>query len=52
MPEPCQALIYISKSAHRLTQSDLTDLLAQSRKRNLETAITGLLLYSGGISCS
>jgi hypothetical protein len=48
MPEALYSLVYMSKSAIRFTQRELTDLLTQSRKDNRALQITGLLLYADG----
>jgi hypothetical protein len=48
MPEEHYELVYTSVASRRFSQRDLTDLLAQSRKDNLEDGITGLLLYAEG----
>ena len=48
MPEHFYELVYLSRASRRFSQSDLTDLLAQSRRDNLADGITGLLLYAEG----
>ena len=41
-------LIYVSKEAYPLKQSDLDDILELSSKNNKEKEITGMLLYIEG----
>jgi len=41
-------LIYISTSIELMGQDDLTSLLAQIRKKNMEMKVTGMLMYSNG----
>jgi len=41
-------LVYTSSASEHFTKVELLDLLAQSRNRNEELGITGLLLYHGG----
>jgi hypothetical protein len=48
MDEKLFQLIYISAASYRFSQQQLTELLDQSRKVNLEHKITGLLLYAKG----
>lgn len=40
-------IIYASRSAHPTTRDVLRDVLVVSRAHNLESGMTGLLLYSG-----
>ena len=41
-------LIYISTSVKLMGQDDLVSLLAQTRKKNMELHVTGMLMYSNG----
>jgi hypothetical protein len=42
------SLVYVSTQTLRFTDADLRGLLEQSRRDNLVTGITGLLLYKDG----
>jgi hypothetical protein len=48
MSIPIYNLIYLSTASFRFSEKDLTELLNQSRKHNLDKGITGLLLYAEG----
>lgn len=41
-------LVYVSTSTRMWTESELIDLLNQSRERNTQWGITGMLLYKSG----
>ena len=41
-------LIYISTAVNLMNEDELTALLIQSRKRNKESNVTGMLLYAQG----
>ena|ERR1700761_465952 len=41
-------IIYISVSAHPMSEDELVDILQAARKKNASMDITGVLLYSGG----
>ena len=41
-------LIYVSSAHIKFSECDLVDLMAQSRERNVNDGITGLLLYKDG----
>ena len=41
-------LVYVSSATHEMSEQDLIDLLEQSRTRNNEQNISGMLLYAGG----
>jgi len=45
---PLQLLLYVSSASHPLSTTELDALLAQSRNRNAQLGITGLLLYRDG----
>ncbi|MDO9150430.1 MAG: BLUF domain-containing protein [Methylotenera sp.] len=40
-------LLYSSQAAHDITEQDITNILEQSRKNNLDADITGVLVYGG-----
>jgi len=42
------SLIYVSSAVRTFSQSQLIDLLVQSRENNTSLGITGMLLYKGG----
>lgn len=42
------SIIYASSAVRLLTRTELVDLLESSRKANIVTGITGMLLYRGG----
>lgn len=42
------SLVYVSLETHPMTDSDLVDILAVAREKNIKLEITGLLLYRGG----
>ncbi len=42
------SLVYVSTATHPFSADELAALLAQSRKRNQEAGITGMLLYKDG----
>lgn len=44
---PVRKIIYASRSARPATRDVLRDILTVSRARNIESGVTGLLLYSG-----
>lgn len=39
------ALVYISEAARAISQADLDDILAASRRNNLQLDVTGILLF-------
>jgi hypothetical protein len=43
------SLVYVSTSVEPITQADLEDILAKSRRNNAQNGITGLLLYRSGL---
>ena len=50
MSEPALIqLIYCSTATHEMGEAELLELLQQSRKRNAELKLTGMLLYGGGV---
>lgn len=50
MTEPALIhLIYCSTAAHEMSQAELLNLLQQSRRRNEQLKLTGMLLYGGGV---
>lgn len=42
------SLVYVSLAVRKMTDTDLSELLATSRKNNAKQEITGLLLYRDG----
>ncbi len=44
-----QQIVYISSSVKLATDAELLELLEQSRERNLQFDITGMLLYRDGL---
>ncbi|MGB4467437.1 MAG: BLUF domain-containing protein [Azovibrio sp.] len=42
-------LIYCSTATHEMSEVELLELLEESRKRNAELELTGMLLYGGGV---
>jgi len=47
MPD-LRAIVYVSTASQLMTVPELEPLLVQARDLNLETAVTGVLLYSDG----
>ena len=41
-------ILYLSTASPNLSEDDLIDILVQSRRRNIESNITGMLLYAEG----
>ena len=48
MKDRLHAIVYVSSAVHLPTVDELEHLLKRARERNLESAVTGLLLYGGG----
>ena len=46
--EPLISLVYSSVSTSQMNETDLGQLLAQSRENNSRAGVTGMLLYRGG----
>lgn len=41
-------LIYVSTATHEMNEEELLALLEQSRKKNADKGLSGMLLYAGG----
>ncbi|MEO8877413.1 MAG: BLUF domain-containing protein [Polyangiaceae bacterium] len=48
MSEPLYELVYVSAARRPFSGSDLSDLLAKARARNLAHSVTGMLLHADG----